>query len=310
MDINLKNEDFKIVGKDLAESEKIYKPSLTYWADAYRRLKSNKMVVFFSFVLLLLLIMAIIGPSLNGHTYREMNPEFQFKFGMEAFKNGYYFGTDDFGRDLFTRIWIGARISLLIAFVVVTLEGIIGTLYGGIAGYFGGKIDTVMMRIVEIFMAIPSMIYIILLMMVMGPGINTIIIAMGATRWMSMAMIVRGEVLKLKRQEYVMASIVLGANPFWIILKHLIPNAMGQIIVRLTMDIPAAIFSEAFLSFIGIGVPAPLASWGSLANDGFRMLLRGAHLFIIPSIFISLTTLAFNVVGDGLRDALDPKLRK
>lgn len=310
MEERITSEDFKIVGKDLDESEKIYKKSLTYWADAFRRLKKNKLVVFFSFVLMALMVLAIIGPSLNNHTYTEMDTKYQFKFGMEALKKGYYFGTDDFGRDLFTRIWIGARISLLIAFVVVFLEGVIGTIYGGIAGYFGGKVDAIMMRIVEIFMSIPSMIYIILLMVVMGPGIKTIIIAMGATRWMSMAMIVRGEVIKLKRREYVMASIVLGGNSFWIILKHLIPNAMGQIIVRLTMDIPGAIFSEAFLSFIGIGVPAPMASWGSLANDGFRMLMRGAHLFVIPAIFISITTLAFNVVGDGLRDALDPKLRK
>lgn len=306
----MNNNDFKIVGKDLVEGEKISKPSLTYWQDAYRRLKSNKVTVFFFFVVVTLIILAIIGPYLNKFTYREQNLDFTFRYGSEAFSQGYYFGTDDFGRDLFTRIWEGGRISLLIALVVVALEGVIGTLYGGIAGYFGGKIDMVMMRIVEIFLAIPTLIYIILLMVVMGPGVITIIIAMGATRWMPMALIVRGEVIRLKEQEYVMAAINLGASPMWIITKHLIPNAMGQIIVKLTMDIPEAIFTEAFLSFIGIGVPAPLASWGSLANDGYKLLTRGAHLFVIPSIFISLTTLSFNMVGDGLRDALDPKLRK
>ena len=301
---------FKIVGKDLEESEKIYKPSMTYWQDAVRRFKSNKVNMFFFTLLIVMIFFAIFGPYLNEYDYREMNPEFQFRFGMEAVKSKYYFGTDEFGRDVFTRMWQGGRISLSIALVVVILEGIIGTIYGGVAGYFGGKIDFIMMRIVEIFMAVPSMIYIILLMVVLGPGIHTIIIAMGFTRWMIMAMIVRGEVLKLKEQEYVMASLVLGGSPFWIILKHLIPNAMGQIIVRLTMDIPTAIFTEAFLSFIGIGVPAPMASWGSLANDGYNLLARGPHLFVIPALFISLTTLSFNVVGDGLRDALDPKLRK
>lgn len=302
--------EFKIVGKDLAESEKIAKPSLTYWQDAYRRIKKNKVTVFFFFVIVALTILSIVGPYLNKYTYREQNLDLAFKFGKDVFSRGYYFGTDDFGRDLFTRIWEGGRVSLMIALVVVALEGIIGTLYGGIAGFFGGKVDLIMMRIVEIFMAIPTLIYIILLMVVMGPGVLTIIIAMGATRWMPMALIVRGEVLRLKEQEYVMAAINLGASPIWIITKHLIPNSMGQIIVRLTMDIPAAIFTEAFLSFIGIGVPAPLASWGSLANDGYKLLSRGAHLFIVPAIFISLTTLSFNMVGDGLRDALDPRLRK
>ncbi len=302
--------EFKIVGKDLAESEKIAKPSLTYWQDAYRRIKKNKVTVFFFFVIVILGLLSIIGPYLNQYTYREQNLDLAFRYGKDVFDKGYYFGTDDFGRDLFTRIWEGGRVSLMIALVVVAIEGVIGTLYGGIAGFFGGKIDLIMMRIVEIFMAIPTLIYIILLMVVMGPGVLTIIIAMGATRWMPMALIVRGEVLRLKEQEYVMAAINLGASPMWIITKHLIPNAMGQIIVRLTMDIPAAIFTEAFLSFIGIGVPAPLASWGSLANDGYKLLSRGAHLFIVPAIFISLTTLSFNMVGDGLRDALDPRLRK
>lgn len=302
--------DFTVVGKDLKESEKIYKPSMTYWQDAFRRFKENKVALFFSYALLLLLIMAFIGPKLNKYGFREMNTDMLFKFwDKESLKAGYYIGTDNFGRDFFTRVWEGARISLMIALVVVIMEGIIGTIYGGIAGFFGGKIDFYMMRFVEIMMAIPSMIYIILLMVIMGSGVLTIIIAMSLTRWMYMAMIVRSEILRIKEQEFVMASIALGANPVWVIGKHLIPNAMGQIIVRLTLDIPQAIFTEAFLSFIGIGVPVPLASWGSLANEGYQLMQRGPHLFIIPSLLISFTTLAFNIVGDALRDALDPKLR-
>ncbi|BDU49645.1 ABC transporter permease [Haliovirga abyssi] len=307
----MKNLDFTLVGKNLEESEKIYKPSLTYWKDVWRRLKQNKAAMFFLVSLVVLIIMAIIGPYLNKYDFREQHLDWQYKFWDKAsFEKGFFFGTDDFGRDMFTRIWEGGRISFTIAFVVVFIEGVVGTLYGGIAGYFGGKIDFYMMRFVEIMMAVPSIIYIILLMVVMGAGVNTIIIAMGLTTWMVMAMIVRGEVIKIKQQEFVMASVALGASSFRIILRHLIPNAMGQIIVRLTLDIPSAIFTEAFLSFIGIGVPAPIASWGSLANNGYQLLAVAPHLFILPALFISFTTMAFNIVGDALRDAMDPKLRK
>ena len=303
-------EEFEIVGKSISASEKIYRENTTYWKDAYRRIKKNKAAMVSFWFLSILIVFAIIGPLLGKTSNSEMALELKNQFGMDSVKAGFYFGLDNFGRDFFTRVWEGARISLAIAFIVVIIEGIIGTFYGGIAGYIGGKTDMVMMRTVEVFMAVPSMIYIILLTVVIGPGMHTIIIAMSITRWMYMAMIVRGEVLKLKKQEYIMASISLGASPLRVIVKHLIPNAMGQIIVALTLDIPQAIFTEAFLSFIGIGIPIPLASWGSLANDGFEMIAEAPHLFIIPAILISITTLSFNIFGDGLRDALDPKLRK
>lgn len=303
-------EEFELVGKSISASEKIYRESTTYWKDAYRRIKKNRAAMVSFWFLSILIVFAIVGPLLGKTSNSEMALELKNQFGMESVKAGFYFGLDNFGRDFFTRVWEGARISLAIAFIVVIIEGIIGTFYGGIAGYIGGKTDMVMMRTVEVFMAVPSMIYIILLMVVIGPGMHTIIIAMSITRWMYMAMIVRGEVLKLKKQEYIMASISLGASPLRVIVKHLIPNAMGQIIVALTLDIPQAIFTEAFLSFIGIGIPIPLASWGSLANDGFEMVAEAPHLFIIPAILISITTLSFNIFGDGLRDALDPKLRK
>lgn len=302
---------FAHVGKDLQESEKIYRPSMTYFQDALRRLKKNKASMVSFWILVFIIVMAIIGPFLSKHNYQEQFYDFMYRMpDMEMIKNGFYFGTDDLGRDFFVRIWEGARISLIIAFAAVIIEGIIGVIYGGVAGYFGGKVDNVMMRILEVLMAIPEMIYIILLMVVIGPGLHTIIIAMGFSRWMPMAMIVRGEVMRLKEQEYVMASVALGANPAWVIGKHLIPNSMGQIIVRLTLDIPQAIFYEAFLSFIGIGVPAPLASWGRLAQEGYRQIQNMPYLLIVPAVFISLMMLAFNIFGDGLRDALDPKLRK
>ncbi len=306
----MSTNEFRVVGKNLEESEKIVKPSMTFWQDVIRRIKMNKIATISFWVIIALLFMAVFGPMMSKYSYREQNLDNQFLFGSAAWAKGHFFGTDDFGRDLFTRVWEGTRVSLTIALVVVVIQGTFGAIYGGIAGFFGGKIDTIMMRIVEIIMAIPSMIYIILLMVVLGPGVKTIIIALAAVEWTAMALIVRGEVLRLKEQEYVMAAVNLGASPMWIILKHLIPNAMGQIIVRVTMDIPRAIFSEAFLSFLGIGVPAPFASLGSLCLDGYRMLSNGAHLFIIPGFFISLITLAFNLLGDGLRDALDPRLRK
>ena len=304
------NPDFQFVGKNLAESEKIHSKSMTYWQDAYRRIKCNKASVIAFWIIVVLVGLCLIGPYFNTYSFREMNYLLSRSWDWNVITQGHYFGTDEFGRDVFTRIWEGGRVSLMIAVTVVVVEGIIGTIYGGLAGYLGGKTDLVMMRIVEILMSIPSIIYIILLMVVMGPGILTIIIAMGISRWLPMALIVRGEVLKIKQNEFVMASQALGAGTFRVLFRHLLPNALGVIIVRLTLDIPSAIFSEAFLSFIGIGVPAPHCSWGSLASDGYVQLYTAAYLFFIPAILISISTLTFNVIGDGLRDALDPKLRK
>ena len=307
---NMPHSDFEFVGRNLKESEKIHSQSMTYWQDAFRRLKKNRPSMIAFWIIAILVILCIIGPYLNSYSFREMNHLINRSWDWSVITQGYYFGTDEFGRDVFTRIWEGGRVSLLIALTVVIVEGIIGTIYGGIAGYLGGKTDLIMMRLVEILMSIPSIIYIILLMVVMGPGILTIIIAMGISRWLPMALIVRGEVLRIKQYEFVMASQALGAGTFRVLFKHLLPNALGVIIVRLTLDIPSAIFSEAFLSFIGIGVPAPHCSWGSLANEGYLQLYSAPYLFFIPAILISITTLTFNVIGDGLRDALDPKLRK
>lgn len=230
--------------------------------------------------------------------------------GKSEFNKTHWLGTDMFGRDLFTRLWEGGRVSFLIAFISVFITSIIGILYGGISGYIGGRADTLMMRFIEIIMVVPDMLYIILLLQVMKAGIQPIIIVLAATSWMGIARIVRGEVMRLKHSEYVLAAETLGASPKRVILKHLIPNTMGPIIVQMTMMIPSMIFTEAFLSFIGLGIPVPFASWGSLINEGAQVFVLYPNSLFVPAVALSLTMLGFNIFGDGLRDALDPKLRK
>jgi len=304
--VEITREKFERVGPNIEESQAIVRPSMTYWQDAWRRLKMNKVAMASLVFLILLGIMAIIGPYMLPYKYSDQNLMMTNKPPSAE----HWFGTDYLGRDLFVRTWMGARISLTIGIAAALLDGIIGVIYGGISGYFGGQVDNVMMRIVDILYGIPYLILVILLMLVMGPGIVTIITAMVITGWVGMARLVRGQVLQLKEQEFVLAAKTLGASPARIILKHLIPNTLGPIIVSITFDVPAAIFTEAFLSYIGLGVQPPLASWGTLANDATNVLLMYPYQLFFPAFFISMTMLSFNLLGDGLRDALDPRLRK
>ncbi len=222
----------------------------------------------------------------------------------------YILGTDALGRDILTRLMYGTRISLLVAFIAAAVNMVIGILYGGISGYRGGNTDTVMMRIVDIISTIPLTLYVILIMVLLGNGLHSIIIALGSVYWVDMARVVRGQVLTLKEQEFVLAAKTIGSSTKTILLEHLIPNAMGSILVTVTMLIPSAIFLEAFLGYVGIGLQPPLASLGTMCNDATANLRTCPYQLFIPALMICLIMFAFNFVGDGLRDALDPKLKK
>ncbi|WNS77643.1 ABC transporter permease [Bacillus sp. DTU_2020_1000418_1_SI_GHA_SEK_038] len=315
--------------------ETISRPTITYWQEVWRRFRKNKAAFTGLILITIILALAILGPFANEHGYDEQNltranlppkapglehiPWLGFngtdiqgvdRYEASGVKEYFWFGTDNLGRDLWTRVWEGTRISLYIAILAATIDLIIGVAYGGISAYYGGRIDNVMQRIVEVLVGIPSLIVVILLILVLQPGIISITLAMVITGWVGMARIVRGQILKLKEQEYVLASRTLGAKDNRLIWKHLIPNTMGPIIITTMFTIPTAIFTEAFLSFIGLGLQPPIASLGTLINDGYKLLRIYPHMLAFSSIIISLIMISFNLIGDGLRDALDPKMRK
>jgi dipeptide transport system permease protein len=303
---DIPDEWFQPKQKNLDEAEVVVRPSLSYWRDSWRRLLKNKLAMTGFIFLNILVLMAIFGPIISPHTLdqnlmqQNLSPS-----------STYWFGTDNLGRDVFTRTWYGARVSLFVALVAAILDFLIGITYGGIAGYKGGKTDSIMMRVIEILYGLPYLLVVILVMVVLGPGLATIIVALTVTGWIGMARIVRGQVLQIKNYEFVLASKTFGTKTARIIRKNLLPNTMGPIIVQMTLTIPSAIFAEAFLSFLGLGIQPPFTSWGMMANDGLSTILSGHwwRLFF-PAFFISATMFAFNVLGDGLQDALDPKLRR
>lgn len=302
----LRKDDFEIVGVKIEDTEKISQPSLSYWKDALNRFRKNKLAMVGLVILILLIFMAIFGPLISGYDYRT-NDLANKNLPPSA---EHWFGTDELGRDVFTRTWEGARISIFIGIAAALIDLTIGVLWGGIAGYKGGRVDEIMMRIADILYGIPYLLVVILLMVVFGQSVGTMILAMTITGWVNMARIVRGQFLLLKEQEYVLAARTLGASTRRIMAKHLVPNAMGPILVTMTLTIPSAIFTEAFLSFLGLGLNPPLASWGTMASDGLPALRFYPWRLLFPATFICLTIFAFNVIGDGLRDALDPRLRK
>jgi oligopeptide transport system permease protein len=272
---------------------------------AWIRLKQNKLALFSGFVLLFMLIAVIFAPFLSSY-----DSEFIDWENMSIppdFATAHYFGTDMMGRDLFVRTLQGGRISLLVAVIATLVSLIIGVSYGAIAGFYGGKTDGIMMRIVDILYALPFMFIVIMLMVVFGQNILLIFAAIGGYIWLDMARIVRGQTLSLKAQEFVEAAHAIGASNRSIIFKHIVPNLMGVIVVYVTLTIPQVILVESFLSFLGLGVQEPLTSWGALVNEGAQDMEMAPWALIFPAGFLAITLFCFNFIGDGLRDALDPK---
>jgi oligopeptide transport system permease protein len=303
-------DSFVLAPKDSGELQQIAGRSTTYWSDAIRRIRRNKLAVVGFWIIIALLVVAVVGPMVSPYSYEDQDLENTFQSPTLR----HLFGTDQLGRDQMTRVMYGSRISLAVGIVCAALNFLIGVTYGGISAYFGGRVDDIMMRIVDILYGIPTLIIVILLTVLFkDKGVNPLVnvfIAIGLTYWLPMARIVRGEILSLKEREFALAAKTIGAPNNRILFRHLIPNAIGPIIVTVTLEIPSAIFTEAFLSYIGLGVSAPVASWGVLASDGTEAIRSFPYLVMSPALAISLTMFAFNFLGDGLRDALDPRLRQ
>lgn len=333
------------ITKDLFESasessmqdkEKISAPSLSFMADSWRRLKKNKVAMVSLIILIIISMSSLLAPVIAPHDpnaqtvqYANMPPKIP---GIDinglngtVKQNGvvidkyeasnvpedvyYYLGTDSLGRDLLSRILYGTRVSLFIAFMAALFNLTLGVVYGLTSGWLGGKIDNIMQRILEILSGVPNLVVVILMLLVLKPGISSIIIALALTEWLSMARVVRAQTLKLKNQEYILAARTLGQSPMKIAFRHILPNLAGVIIIQVMFSIPSAIFFEAFLSFIGIGIPAPNASLGTLINDGYKTFRFLPHLMWYPAGIMSVIMICFNLLADGLRDAFDPKMR-
>ncbi len=304
--VDLKPEDFQKVGVDEKQAEIIQRESLSAWQDSWQRLRQNKIAMIAMIVMILIILAAILAPFITKFNYYSND----LLNSNKPPSSVHWFGTDDLGRDIFVRTWYGARISLIVGLAAAAIDLLIGVIYGGIMGFFGGRVDSIMNKFSEILYSIPYLLVVILLLVVMEPSLWTIILALTITGWITMSWIVRGEIMQLKNREFVLASRSMGAGSARLLFRHLLPNAVGPIIVTITLSVPNAIFAEAFLSFLGLGVQAPIASLGSMINDALTGWLLYPWRFLFPAVLISLTMLSFNIFGDGLRDALDPKLKK
>ena len=308
-DFEFAEELFAPLNEEERKLETIVRPSVGYWKDAWRRLKANKVALISLIIILLVILLAIIVPIVSPYGYAETN----HKLNNQGPTLQHIFGTDAIGRDIFVRVMYGARYSLIIGFSAAAINLVVGVLYGGIAGFVGGKVDNIMMRIVDVLYSIPTMIYVVLIMVAFraagigSSGVGTIVLALSISYWVGMARIVRGDILQLKQQEFVLADRTLGASKKRILIRHLIPNCMGSIIVTLTLFVPSAIFTEAFLSYLGLGINAPLASLGTLCNDAMNSIYRYPYQLFFPALMICIIILSFNLLGDGLTEALDPK---
>ena len=369
-DMKLSKEDFEFVQLDHdIKDEKFQGEAIGFFKDAMLRFKKNKASAIAAWFIVIIIFMAIFGPSMNKYTYREQHiewallpprvkglekigifdgtkvmtvrkenlegkykdsvvkileekeeeyngvkvPMVKAKINMYKLKGAedvyFWLGTDSIGRDMWTRLWRGSRVSLMIGILAVLINMIIGVVYGSISGYYGGWVDMIMQRIIEIIGGIPSLVLIILFVMYLGSGIVPFILAMIMTGWIGMSRMIRAQFYKYKGQEYVLASRTMGAKDRTLIFRHILPNAIGPIITQATLAVPGAIFTESFLSYLGLGIGAPEPSIGVLLAEGQKMLLDHPHLTLFPAIVISILMLSFNLFGNGLRDAFDPTLR-
>jgi oligopeptide transport system permease protein len=273
------------------------------WNDAWLRLRKNYLALFGLGLLVLLCLISLLTPWIAPYGYEQQN----LLLGAAPPSSEHWLGTDIFGRDMLTRIMYGGRVSLMVGFIATSVALVIGILWGATAGFLGGRVDALMMRIVDILYALPFMIFIVLLMVVFGRNILLLFVAIGAVEWLTMARIVRGQVMALRQQEFVEAAYSMGLSRWAIIRRHLIPNTLGPVIVYTTLTIPSVMLLEAFLSFLGLGIQPPESSWGLLINYGVETMEEYPWLLIYPGLALSLTLFALNFLGDGLRDALDPK---
>lgn len=302
----LTSDKFKKIAKGSRDSEAICRPAISYWGDAWRRLKKNPMAMFSLGLLIFCIIMTIIGPYLKGLDYISINATAKNK-GMSS---EFWFGTDNLGRDLFARIWVGARVSIIVALVCTTIQIVVGCIYGGVMAYYGGIVDEIMMRFLEIITSMPSLLITLLIMMVLDKSPTSLIFAMCITAWCGTARQMRGQIMQLRESEYVMAAETLGSSPMRIIVKHMIPNTLSILILNVASSIPMYIFTEASLSFLGMGLDAKSISLGMLISSGRANMDLYPHQLFFPAVVLCVIVLAFNLLGDGLRDALDPRLRQ
>jgi oligopeptide transport system permease protein len=289
----------------IARPIELMRPPTSLWRDAWNRLLRNKMAVTGGTFVLILLFCAAFAPWVAPYHYKDTD----FRNTRKPPSWEHIMGTDKLGRDVFSRIIWGTRVSIVVAIVGSLTSLVIGLTYGAISGYIGGRVDNLMMRFVDVMYAFPTLLFIILVMVVLGPGLMNVFIAIGIVAWMGIARLVRGQFLSLKEKEFTEAARMVGARDIRIITRHLLPNSIGPIIIAITLRIPHLILVEAVLSFIGLGVPPPFPSWGQMVSEGWRGMKATPHLTIFPGLAISLTMLAFNFLGDGLRDALDPLMR-
>jgi oligopeptide transport system permease protein len=295
------------VSKTTADlSLKDFEQGTSLTKDAIARLRKNKMAMASLCVLLFMITIALLTPLLAPYSYEEQNLD----LGASAPSAQHWLGTDTLGRDQLTRIMYGSRISLMVGFIATTVALTIGVLWGATAGFLGGRVDAVMMRIVDALYALPFTIFIILLTVIFGSSMLLLFLAIGAVEWLTMARIVRGQVLTIKRQEFVEAAVSMGLSPWRIISRHLIPNVLGPVIVYTTLTIPSVILLESFLSFLGLGIQPPASSWGSLISGGVETMEEYPWLLIFPGLVLTITLFSLNFLGDGLRDALDPRASK